>query len=71
MAIFFAEIVFDLSKNEDKKYAIDLIINIIPKSEDTKIQLGKVLKKIIDCKYINENNKEKVRQKYKEIGFEN
>ena len=71
MAIFFAEIVFDLSKNEDKEYAVNLSIEIIPTTEENKIQLGKVLKKIIDCKHINENYKEKVRQKYKEIGFEN
>ena len=71
MTIFFAEIVFDLSKKENKKYAVDLIIKIIPQTENTKVQLGKVLKKIIDCKYINENYKEKIRQKYKDIGFEN
>ena len=71
MTIFFAEIVFDLSKKENKKYAVDLIIKIIPPNEDTKVQLGKVLKKIIDCKYIHENYKEKIRQKYKDIGFGN
>ena len=64
MATFFAEIVFDLSKNEDKKCAVDLAVNIIPQTEETKIHLGKVLIKINNCKYINENYKEKARQKF-------
>ena len=69
MAIFFSEIVFDLSKNEDKKYAVNMVMKIYPPNQELKDYLGNVLRKIIDCEYINENDKDRVRKKYKEIGF--
>ena len=69
MAIFFAEIVFDISKKEDKRYAVNMIVKVEPPNEETKQYLGQVLKKMIDCEYISENYKERLRKKYKELGF--
>ena len=69
MVIFFIEIVFDLSKKENKKYAVNMIIKANPSNEENKIYLGKVLNKMINCEYITEGDKERLREKYKEIGL--
>ena len=46
-----------------------MIVKEVPPNEETKQYLGQVLKKIIDCEYINENDKERLRKRYKELGF--
>ena len=40
MAIFFDEIVFDISKKEDKRYAVNMIVKEVPPNEETKQYLG-------------------------------
>ena len=72
MAIFFTEIVFDLSKNEKKRFAVNLLLSLVySPSQKNNIYLSKVIKKIIDCENITENDKNKLRKKYKEIFLSN
>ena len=68
MQIFFTEEIFDLSKNENKKYGlfIALYFNFNNLDEDNKLYLKVVLKKILECQYIEEKFKEELRNKYKE-----
>ena len=54
MAIFFTEIVFDLSKNEKKRFAVNLLLSLVySPSQKNNIYLSKVIKKIIDCENIS------------------
>ena len=69
MEIFFCDVVFDLSKNENKRFAVNMALKIDTINEETKINLGKVLKKIMECEYIKENDKEKIRKKNEELGL--
>ena len=68
MEIFFTEEIFDLSKNENKKYGLFIAISFNFKnlSEDNKLYLKAILKKILECQYIEEKLKEELRNKYKE-----
>ena len=71
MAIFFCDIIFDLSKNNNKKYAAIYAIKIFFKnynfSDKIKINLFYVLKKIMDCKFIEVKYKQKLIKLYKEL----
>ena len=72
MAIFFFFFVFDLSKNEKKRFAVNLLLSLVySPSQKNNIYLSKVIKKIIDCENITENDKNKLRKKYKEIFLSN
>ena len=68
MEIFFTEEIFDLSKNENKKYGLFITISFNFKnlSEDNKLYLKANLKKILECQYIEEKHKEEIINKYKE-----
>ena len=68
MEIFFTEEVFDLSKNENKKYGLFMALsfNLNNLDEDNKLYFKAVLKKIIECQYIEQNLKDKLINKYKE-----
>ena len=70
MRLFFNEVIFDLSKNEFKKYAAIFAISIskywlVKISNKNKIYLIKIINKIINSKYINEEYKKKLIKKYK------
>ena len=73
MDIFFIDVVFDLSKNEHKKYAeikAKHIEGYNNSNEKNRQYFIKVLKKIMDCKYIEEKYKQNLRniwKKYKLI----
>ena len=73
MIIFFTDILFDLSKNENKNYAairiIDLFDELIYLGEKNKKYLEKILKKIVTSKYIQEKYKAEIREKYKVFSF--
>ena len=77
MDIFFSEILFDLSKNENKKYSSFIIANIKRKkyftltNESTKLYLIKVIKKILSCRYIEEKYKYQIKQSFKDLGIIN
>ena len=68
MEIFFIEEVFDLSKNENKKYGLFMALsfNLMDLDEDNKLYFKDVLKKIIECQYIEQHLKDKLINKYKE-----
>ena len=68
MQIFFTEEIFDLSKNENKKYGLFMALsfNFNNLNEDNKLYFKSVLKKILGCLYIEEKLKEELRNKYKE-----
>ena len=68
MHIFFSEVIFDLSKNENKKYGLFLALNynFNNLSEDNKLYLKIFLKKILECKYIEDKLKEEIKNRYKE-----
>ena len=74
MDIYFSEILFDLSKNENKKYAAFIIIPIkykyyyTIKDEKTKLYLIKVIKKILNCEYIEEKYKTQIKNEYSYLG---
>ena len=74
MDIYFSEILFDLSKNENKKYAAFIIIPIkhkyyyTIKEEKTKLYLIKVIKKILNCEYIEEKYKAQIKKEYSYLG---
>ena len=69
MRIFFIEEIFDLSKTENKKYGLFLAIsfNFNNLNEDNKLYLKVVLKKILECEYIENNLKQELTNKYKNI----
>ena len=69
MTIFFIEEIFDLSKFENKKYGLFLAIsfNFNNINEDNKLYLRVVLKKILECEYIESNLKQELTNKYKNI----
>ena len=69
MMIFFIDITFDLSKNEYKKYAVFMAnsFDLNNLNGHNKLYLNKVLKKILNCEYIDEKYKEKINKKYKNI----
>ena len=69
MKIFFTEEIFDLSKNENKKYGLFMALSFKFKNlnEDNKLYLRLVLKKILKCKYIKKKLKQKLKNKYKNI----
>ena len=69
MQIFFTDVVFDLSKNENKKYGLFMALsfNFKDLDEDNKLYLQNVLKKILESQYINEKLKEVLRNQYKEF----
>ena len=68
MQIFFTEEIFDLSKKENKKYGLFMAISFKFKNlnEDNKLYLKAVLKKILECQYIEEKLKEDLRNIYKD-----
>ena len=67
--IFFIEEIFDLSKFENKKYGLFFAIsfNFNNINEDNKLYLRVVLKKILECEYIEINLKQELTNKYKNI----
>ena len=71
--IFLLEIVFDFSKNEYKKSAVDKLFEIknrdyfTLKNEQNKIYLKSVINKIMNCEYIEENFKIKIRKEFNDI----
>ena len=73
MDVFFADILFDLSTNENKKYAAFIIIPIKTKkyftlnNENTKLYLIKVIKKILNCKYIDDKYKNKIKNNFSDL----
>ena len=65
MEIFFCDVIFDISKNNNKKYAAILIISLGSRyyqfsNNKTKEYLFSVIKKIVNCKFIEEKYKEKI-----------
>ena len=70
--IFFSDIIFDLSINDNKKYAAFILINTKSSwffsisEEKIKTYLSKVLKKIIYCEYVDEKYKRKIIKLYQE-----
>ena len=73
MIIFFTDVLFDLSKNENKNYAairiIDLFNELKYLGDKNKKYLEKILKKIVTSKYIQEKYKAEIREKYKAFSF--
>jgi len=69
MNIFFIEEIYDLSKNEYKKYGLYTAIsfNLNNLNEDNKKYLRRVLKKILECQYIEKKLKQQLTKKYKSI----
>jgi hypothetical protein len=69
MKIFFTEEIFDLSKNENKKYGLFMALSFKFNNlnEDNKLYLRFVLKKILKCQYIEKKLKQKLINKYKKI----
>ena len=71
--IFLLDIIFDFSKNNDKKYAAYKLIAIRDypffryESQKIKSALKLVAKKIMNCDYIEENLKEEIKKKYSGI----
>ena len=71
MIIFLSEIIYDLSKNEYKKYAAILILNLSTFNNEINQYLRNFLKKIMNSEYIGEKYKEKIRKKFSELGVLN
>lgn len=75
MEIFFCDIIFDLSKVSNKKYAAIIAIKLREKSffslssNKTKRYLFSVLKKILNSKFIEEKYKNQLKSEYKEFGL--
>ena len=69
MMIFFADVIYDVSKNEFKKYAVYqmLFIGIIP--EDNKEYFKKVAKKLMNSELIQEKYKQRLRNKFSKGGY--
>ena len=69
MEIFFTEEVFDLSKNENKKYGLFMALsfNFNNLDKDNKLYLKAVLTKILECQYIEKGLKKELINKYKNI----
>jgi len=69
MQIFFTEEIFDLSKKENKKYGLFMAIsfNFTNLNEDNKLYLRAVLKKILECEYIEKMLKQELINEYKNI----
>jgi len=66
MKIFFTEEIFELSKNENKKYGLFMAISFNFKNlnEDNKLYFRVVLKKILECEYIEQKLKQELKIKY-------
>ena len=58
MKIFFSDIIFDLSKDKYKKYAIFMLVGMYSISDANKEYLRTVLKKIMNCKFIEDRYKQ-------------
>ncbi len=71
MTIFFSDIIYDLSKNEYKKYAAIMILDLRTFNDEINKYLSDVLKKIMNSEYIEEKYKEKIRKKFSEKGVLN
>ena len=69
MLIFFIEEIFDLSKNENKKYGLFMALssNFNNLNENNNLYLKTILKKILECQYIEEKLKQELKNKYKNI----
>jgi hypothetical protein len=69
MKIFITEEIFDLSKNENKKYGLFMALsfNFNNLNEDNNLYLKNILKKILECHYIEERLKQELANKYKNI----
>ena len=73
MIIFFCDIIFDLSKNNNKKYSAILAIKLRNSpfyhflNNKTKEYLFSVLKKIMDCEFVEEKYKKKLKTIYTEF----
>ena len=66
--IIFADFVFDLSKNQFKKYAAIYLDNRVELSnEENNKNLLKVINKIMTCEYIDKKYKEKIKNKFGKI----
>ena len=66
--IIFADIVFDLSKNQDKKYAAIYLDNRVEISNDENNKnVLKVINKIMNCDYIEQKYKDKIKNKFGKI----
>ena len=71
MIIFLSEIIYDLSKNEYKKYAAIMILNLSTFNNEINKYLSNFLKKIMNSEYKGEKYKEKIRKKFSEKGVLN
>ena len=71
MIIFLSDIIYDLSKNEYKKYAAIMILELRVFNDEIKQNLRNFLKKVMNCEYIEEKYKEKIRKKFSELGVLN
>ena len=73
MTLFFTDVLFDLSKNENKKYAaigvIELYDSIIYLGSKNKSYLENILRKINECQFIDQKYKEEIKNKYKGFKF--
>ena len=71
MEIFFIEEIFDLSKNENKKYGLFMALSFDFNNlnEDNKLYLEGVLNKILKCQYIEQKLKDQLKNKYSNILF--
>ena len=70
--IIFADIIFDLSKNQFKKYAAIYLDNRVELSNDKNNKnLLQVINKIMTCEYIDKIYKEKIRNKFGKIMVNN
>ena len=77
MDIFFSDIIFDLSKNNNKKYSAIIIIRLKEMgyfnltNKKIKAYLISVIKKIMNCIYIEDKYKNIIRKEYEEFGLLN
>lgn len=77
MDIFFSDIIFDLSKNNNKKYSAIIIIRLREmyyfnlSNKKIKIHLISIIKKIMNCLYIEDKYKNIIRKQYEEFGLLN
>lgn len=75
MDIFFSDIIFDLSKNNNKKYSAIIIIRLKEMcyfsltNKKTKKYLISVIKKIMNCIYIEDKYKNKIRKEYEDLVY--
>ena len=62
--IFFSDVIFDLSKDEYKKYSAIILYGMENLSEENKEYLSIILKKIMNCKFIEEKYKKNLKKEY-------